>query len=226
VLTALPPMLSKPTSRPRRGPDTPPKASPLPLPPRAPYVWTWTCHQCRSEFPLSCTQRCLYCSHQLCTTKTRDHHGKPCTPEFDYTGWAAWGAYRRSVTAVRADATALMPPNTAAGVRLGDTKDSLKRKRTKTLGVADHDTFATWELTTESHIRDGRVTQSRAWQPLPAAKCKEVSRRKERMYVQGRHRCQFHCDFPSECLHTVHTARVEGRTLPGGRARASLTTGG
>lgn len=68
-------------------------------------------------------------------------------------------------------------------------------------------------------MRDGRVTQSRVWQPLPEAESEEVSRRKERMYVQGQHRCQVHCDFPSECLHSVHTAWVEGRIQPAAKRK-------
>ncbi|KAK4152296.1 hypothetical protein C8A00DRAFT_16382 [Chaetomidium leptoderma] len=172
---------------------TPAITQPQPPAPRTPYIWSWVCHQCGSAYPLACIRRCLHCSHQYCTVPAAENgdsknllRGKRriCTTEFDYNGWAAWGAYRRS--------------------------------RTCAPGAGDYDdTFATWELTTKSRRRYGRSIQSPpVWQRLAKEKREQVSRRKEMMYVQGRHNCSVHCDFPSECLHTVHTALVEGRAFP------------
>ncbi len=189
---------------------------PLP-PPRAPFIWTWTCHKCGSEFPLACTRRCLSCSHQLCTPQGRGKRVKTCTTEFDYTGWEIWGAYRRSVAATRTartNETGKKPAATAVDLSRRQTHGPCRRKRGSGLGAADYDTFATWKLTAENSSRRGWMTQSLVWQPLTETKLAEVSRRKERMYVGGRHDCHFHCDFPSECLHAIRTAWIERRIRP------------
>ncbi|EEY19579.1 predicted protein [Verticillium alfalfae VaMs.102] len=62
-------------------------------PPRTPMPWRWRCHACGATFRLACTRRCLCCSHVLCTE--RDGRGRMCRAEFDYDGWAAYGAWRR-----------------------------------------------------------------------------------------------------------------------------------
>ena len=191
---------------------------PLPQPPRVPFIWTWTCHKCGSGFPLACTRRCLRCSHQLCTPQGRAKKAKTCTAEFDYTGWEIWGAYRRSVATIRAartNGTGQKAANTAAmDLSREQTHGLRKRKRGSSSGTADHDTFATWELTAERSLRRGWMTRDLVWQPLAETKQAEVGRRKERMYVGGRHDCHFHCDFPSECLHAIRTAWVERRIRP------------
>ncbi len=191
---------------------------PLPQPPRVPFIWTWTCHKCGSGFPLACTRRCLYCSHWLCTPQQgREKKVKTCTTEFDYTGWEIWGAYRRSVAATRiarTNGTGKKAATTAMDPSREQAHGSRKRKRGSSSGAAVYDTFATWELTTRSSSRRGWMTQSRVWQPLAETKLAGLRRRKEKVYVGGRHDCHFHCDFPSECLHAIRTAWVERRIRP------------
>jgi hypothetical protein len=86
-------------------PNTALAPPPFPPAPRTPYFWIWRCHECESEYPLACTRRCLNCSHSFCvapalgkassTTSKRREKSEVCTAKFDYSGWVAWGAYRR-----------------------------------------------------------------------------------------------------------------------------------
>lgn len=135
-----------------------------------------------------------------------------CLTEFDYSGWAAWGAYRRAA---------------AAAVRAGLTTQGspLKRKRSDMAGAAGLDTFATWELTTEAARTYDRHVRRAVWRPLPASERREVARRKEQLYVRGAHNCWLHCDYPSECLHALCTAWAEGRIHHVGAAGDHDATG-
>ncbi|KAK6215855.1 Subunit of heteropentameric Replication factor C (RF-C) [Pestalotiopsis sp. IQ-011] len=93
-------------------------------PPSRPVAWHWRCCSCRATYDLAVTQRCLACSHNFCSVNSHlqtsvgsipkkkttsrgspnrrrvDRLGNPitCTTEFDYEGWAAYGAWRRRVT--------------------------------------------------------------------------------------------------------------------------------
>ncbi|KAL7623692.1 hypothetical protein AAE478_005244 [Parahypoxylon ruwenzoriense] len=77
-----------------------------PPPPRQPYPWLWQCHSCSTVYRIGCTRRCLVCSHEFCVSanpsstrrgrKRRRTNGM-CASEFDYNGWAEWGAWRRKV---------------------------------------------------------------------------------------------------------------------------------
>lgn len=90
-------------------------------PPSRPVAWHWRCCSCRATYDLAVTQRCLACSHNFCSVNSHlqssipkkkttsrgspnrrrvDRLGHPitCTTEFDYEGWAAYGAWRRRVT--------------------------------------------------------------------------------------------------------------------------------
>jgi hypothetical protein len=95
------------------------------------------------------------------------------------------------------------------------TQGSRKRKRTGTSGAEDYydpdDTFAKWEPVKQSRRKYGRPSRRSEWQPLPEGEREEVSRRKETLYIQGQHSCWHHCDFPSECLHTIYDALARGR---------------
>ncbi|OTA55307.1 hypothetical protein K449DRAFT_438860 [Hypoxylon sp. EC38] len=77
-----------------------------PPPPRRPYPWLWHCHSCDTVYQLACTRRCLVCGHEYCVSadppkvkrgKKRRRSSAMCTSEFDYLGWAEWGAWRRKV---------------------------------------------------------------------------------------------------------------------------------
>ncbi|KAI1124154.1 hypothetical protein F5Y10DRAFT_37944 [Nemania abortiva] len=105
---------STPTSPPARlhlrsilpaSPDEPPI---MPPPPRTPRAWVWQCHKCLNVYRLSCTRRCLDCSHVYCVSggkSSTSSRGKKrrradtglCGAEFDYVGWEQWGSWRRKV---------------------------------------------------------------------------------------------------------------------------------
>jgi hypothetical protein len=67
----------------------------------------WQCHQCHRSYHLAATRRCLDDGHSFCSGTTtvkawrkptqrrtkRHHHA--CASEFDYSGWKAWGRWRR-----------------------------------------------------------------------------------------------------------------------------------
>ncbi|KAI1456512.1 hypothetical protein F4805DRAFT_226179 [Annulohypoxylon moriforme] len=86
---------------------TSPEGMPTPpLPPRQPYAWLWQCHSCSTVYRIGCTRRCLVCSHEYCVSagppkvkrgKKRRRNSGMCASEFDYSGWAEWGAWRRKV---------------------------------------------------------------------------------------------------------------------------------
>ncbi|KAK4120411.1 hypothetical protein N657DRAFT_161494 [Parathielavia appendiculata] len=126
---------------------------------------------------MDCTQKCLSCSHRLCSTG--------CTTQFDHRGWAARGSYRRTVAA-----------NSSAGARESTNwTASRKRKRSiddEELGARKHDDsdpFAWFKLTTKEWKRrkNSRLSSLKPlWKPLPETASNEVSRRKSDMHLQGR----------------------------------------
>ncbi|KAI2465621.1 hypothetical protein F4781DRAFT_408706 [Annulohypoxylon bovei var. microspora] len=82
-----------------------------PLPPRQPFAWLWQCHSCNTVYRIGCTRRCLVCSHEYCVSasppkatrgKKRRRASGMCASEFDYSGWAEWGAWRRKVLGLEA----------------------------------------------------------------------------------------------------------------------------
>ncbi|KAI1656552.1 hypothetical protein F4813DRAFT_363631 [Daldinia decipiens] len=86
-------------------PSTPDGMPTPPPPPRKPFPWLWQCHSCDTVYRIGCTRRCLVCSHDYCLSATtpKTRRGKKrrrsgmCASEFDYNGWAEWGAWRRKV---------------------------------------------------------------------------------------------------------------------------------
>lgn len=135
------------------------------------------------------TRRCLDCDHTFClgepATAAGQPRGKkrkrggPCKAEFDYTGWKARGAWRRTVLLNGDDNNnnPVVSTNTAAGkseVNWGNEH----RAATESLGE-------------EARFEDKR----------------------ERLFIRRRHNCFLHCDFPSECHHSLFRAQQEGRPI-------------
>ncbi|KAG8163134.1 hypothetical protein KVR01_007612 [Diaporthe batatas] len=98
-------------------PLSPSSPSSSPRPPPTPCPWLWRCHSCYTIYRLAVTRRCLDCAHTFClgdaaggnghTTggkKSRRRSG-PCKAEFDYTGWKARGAWRRTMLLNNEDQT-------------------------------------------------------------------------------------------------------------------------
>lgn len=77
------------------------------LPPPLPLHWLWQCHLCNQTYALGVTRRCLEDGHFFCSgvayttakrglgARKRPKKSRACASEFDYAGWAAWGAWRR-----------------------------------------------------------------------------------------------------------------------------------
>ncbi|KAI0885113.1 uncharacterized protein GGS22DRAFT_162802 [Annulohypoxylon maeteangense] len=105
--TSLPPLTPPARLHLRNLLPTSPEGMPTPpLPPRQPYSWLWQCHSCNTVYRIGCTRRCLVCSHEYCVSagppkvtrgKKRRRPSGMCASEFDYSGWAEWGAWRRKV---------------------------------------------------------------------------------------------------------------------------------
>lgn len=174
------------------------------LPPRTPSAWTWRCHECHSEYPLACTRRCFECGHTYCTAlpvtkagpepkrrRSKKKKRRSCTAEFDYEGWATWGAYRRTVVSQEGAMVTASSESPRKWTRIGGDES-------KEIGSSNYD-------------HNGELSESSMWFPVPDVECEDAARRKERMYVLKRHNCWLHCDSPSECLHARHTAWKEGR---------------
>ncbi|KAK3684100.1 hypothetical protein B0T22DRAFT_539044 [Podospora appendiculata] len=224
-------------------------------PPLTPYPWVWRCHACRSVFRLGCTRRCLECGHQFCqfpeppaaddaeketsSKRRKTKRGKvTCYSEFDYPGWAAWGAFRRTVVVARRrnnnnnnrKSSSDLPTGNAETTTTGNTtatgtKGRRKRRRrssapeqvqpsASTIAVDPaKDTFAIWKLAPEVDPLCGTETGRMAWASLSDDECARVALRKERMFVQQQHDCSLHCDFPSECRTMVYKACAAGRAV-------------
>ena len=67
----------------------------------------WQCHQCRQQYPLGATRRCLEDGHMFCAgssvVRSRKNRNqkivkkhRACASEFDYSAWKALGDWRRS----------------------------------------------------------------------------------------------------------------------------------
>lgn len=44
--------------------------------PKTPLAWTWTCHCCQRIWSMGTTQRCLHCSHRMCTAQEEEDEKK------------------------------------------------------------------------------------------------------------------------------------------------------
>lgn len=167
-----------------------PLSSPLPpSPPANPCPWLWRCHSCYTIYRLAVTRRCLDCDHTFClgepATAAGQPRGKkrkrggPCKAEFDYTGWKARGAWRRTVL-LNGDINnkPAVSTNTAAARQSQQKWGNEHRAATESLGD------------------EARFEEKR-----------------ERLFIRRRHNCFLHCDFPSECHHSLFRAQQEGRPI-------------
>ncbi|KAK3935154.1 hypothetical protein QBC46DRAFT_272396, partial [Diplogelasinospora grovesii] len=154
------------------------------LPPPTPYPWLWRCHSCGTVYRLGCTRRCLECSHVFCTfvpdssgKRKRHRGGHPKGPCKAEFDYIGWGAW---------------------GAFLQHGLE----------GAADGaDIFAIWKLVPDlGETGGGKGGGGLVWDMVPDSELEDIQRRKEAMFVRGQHDCWLHCDFPSECRHTVYTA--------------------
>lgn len=164
-------------------------SSPLPpSPPPTPCPWLWRCHSCYTIYRLAVTRRCLDCDHTFCLGELAGNstprgkkrkRGGPCKAEFDYTGWKARGAWRRTVL-LNGDNS-----NNNNAVTVGKARESREAK------WGDEHRAATDALGDEARFEEKR----------------------ERLFIRRRHSCFLHCDFPSECHHSLFRAQQEGRPI-------------
>ena len=211
-------------------------------PPASPYPWLWRCHSCYTIYRLACTRRCLLCSHTFCTGAPGGRKSRgPCKAEFDYSGWAAWGAWRRTC----ATGTPSGSSSSSSGSGSGSSSDSQSgfppSSPTDTFGP-NTGTTHTWSPTgnSPSTLHTSAFAtyhpnprpfpssspddhgQPAEWTRLPDREVERVSCIKEGMYMRREHDCWRHCDFPSECRHAVYAACVEGRARAVGDGRRAV----
>ncbi|KAK3387906.1 hypothetical protein B0H63DRAFT_471150 [Podospora didyma] len=196
----------------------------LPLVPPSPYPWLWRCHACYSVYRLSCTRRCLNCSHVFCSGPPSDtekgdknkqrRSGGPCRAEFDYMGWEALGTFRR-IAAAAATITDQPQDHITDSSNSNSEEDeplslthTMKKLRRNLVSVSD--TLATWKVVSVTSPR-GKKPPIKVWDQVSRRERALVLRQKEAMYIKGQHDCWLHCDYPSECRHAIYTACVEGR---------------
>ncbi|RKU43894.1 hypothetical protein DL546_006244 [Coniochaeta pulveracea] len=186
----------------------------LPRPRNGRAPWTWLCNRCGRWYRLGTTRRCLACGYTFCQTKVysirqalpRDIpkrkrkiiRGGPCSAEFDFIGWAAWGSYRRTLlknrhTLRRSGQRQPLASSLPSQTLLDRDIDALEAID----GIADLTTYATH---TPSRV------QPNIWTPLPALDVDRTATAKETLYSSGKHNCWVHCDYPSECHHTLADA--------------------
>ncbi|KAK3372982.1 hypothetical protein B0T24DRAFT_666327 [Lasiosphaeria ovina] len=223
-------------------PQSPPTSQPPP--PEEPCPWLWRCHRCRILYRMSCTRRCLECSHEFCrasgsssgvkTKKRCRSSAGPCRSEFDYTAWAAWGAFRRTTAiaaaAATSDSTAKAPPKTSSSSS-SSAETGRKRRR---VGISSAmEAYAKFEYvpadSSSTAAYDGGssdggsdTTIAMVWEPVAGSEAARVERAKEKMYVRDEHNCWTHCDFPAECRHAVYRACIQGRARAVGDGRHAV----
>ncbi|KAK0668747.1 hypothetical protein QBC41DRAFT_356300 [Cercophora samala] len=188
-------------------------------PPPSPQRWKWRCHSCGAKYRIATTRRCLTCSHYFCTTFTspiikpkltrerpRQLHkrrkNQTCGSTFDYLGWERYNSWRRLV---------LSSPSSSSSSTPAKLEES-------------YATFQPTPLSFFSRASDGDDDDDDVddnddagmkkvqWTPVKTLlQRRRVVLAKERLYVNKKHNCFLHCDYPSECRHLVFEAYEHGR---------------
>ncbi|CAP67519.1 uncharacterized protein PODANS_6_11730, partial [Podospora anserina S mat+] len=175
--------------------------------------WKWRCHNCGAKYRIATTRRCLACSHYFCTTlispviKPNPNSKRPkqlqkrrgnrtCASTFDYSGWARYNSWRR---------LALSSPSSSTSCT------------TAKLAAESHVTFQPTPLSffspaSDDDDEDGAEMEKVQWSPIKTSSHRQrVVLAKERLYVNKKHNCFLHCDYPSECRHMIFEAYEQGR---------------
>ncbi|KAK0614857.1 hypothetical protein B0T17DRAFT_498275, partial [Bombardia bombarda] len=180
----------------------------IPPPVIEPFPWTWRCHKCWNIYRLSCTRRCLECSHVFCSGASKESDKflgggssrrrlkkVTCMTEFDFYGWAVRGAYRR--TAALNDGN----QNGDDGPRKRQRRDSTEKKDETLI----RDELSTWVLVEGIYDEMGDP-EAMDWLSVSEEETARVARRKQGLYLSNQYNCWLHCDSPSECLHSAYNA--------------------
>ena len=131
-----------------------------------------------------------------------------CRAEFDYEGWKYWGNWRRAI---------LLDPTVATTNEPSSSCNTSEARASAGSASVDNQTSAACSLReeivqdfqadTERHISLTSMRPSPVRQK-PASQTAEEQRRK--LFLQRNHNCWIHCDFPSECRHTLYQAIFAG----------------
>lgn len=186
-------------------------------PPRPPAIeaspWLWRCHSCHIVYRLATTRRCLECDHEFClgqqpssnncsssggVNKSRKRkRGGSCKSEFDYTSWAARGAWRRTILLNNTEKNEEEEEEDLEGGML-----SHKRR-----WIAPSELTTTWgdehNAKKKSQNRSYSSSTRRHYQERDEEESGEekFQDKKDALFVRKRHDCWIHCDYPSECHH-------------------------
>lgn len=193
-----------------------------PSPPPSPCPWLWRCHSCHIWYRLATTRRCLECDHHFClsdtatarsSTKKRKRSGGPCRAEFDYIGWAARGAWRRTLLLNTAQETKI----STSGRRMDQSKKA-GRIPLPSSAENDDDNEGGILLSNRRWLPQSSLTKAwgdehRALEHGIEQLTDRFAEKKEALYVRRRHNCWLHCDFPSECHHAVYKAQQEDKPV-------------
>lgn len=197
-----------------------------PQPPPEPCPWLWRCHQCHIIYRLATTRRCLECNHEFCladpatssSTARKRKRGGPCRAEFDYVGWAARGAWRRTILLNHDKSSRQNDENNKSRVDAdADENDSAKARDLEPQEGGVLLSRRRW--IPASAISSAWGDEHRALELGLGGLADRFAEKKEALLVRKRHNCWLHCDFPSECHHAVYRAQRAGEPVLG-RARA------
>lgn len=174
--------------KPLREAPTTPLSSPLPpSPPPTPCPWLWRCHSCYTIYRLAVTRRCLDCDHTFCL-------GEPA-----------------------GDST----PRGKKRKRGGPCKAEFDYTGWKARGswrrtvLLNGDNSVVGTNTTIAADRNNDTNWGNEHKAVTEALGDEASfeDKRERLFLRRRHSCFLHCDFPSECHHSLFRAQQEGRPI-------------
>ncbi|KAK4198653.1 hypothetical protein QBC40DRAFT_178238 [Triangularia verruculosa] len=199
-------------------PPLPPFTGPLEClaPPPSPQRWRWRCHNCGARYRIATTRRCLGCSHYFCTTLTspvmkpkhspkrpkqlyKKRGSQTCASTFDYNGWARYNSWRR---------LALLSSPSSSSPSSSCSKSTKLDESYATF----HPTPLSFFSAASDDDDDSEFYQKVQWTPIKTPiHRRRVVLAKERLYVEKKHNCFLHCDYPSECRHMLFEAYEQGR---------------
>lgn len=137
--------------------------------------------------------------------------------EFDYKGWAARGAWRRTLLLNNDHNNNNSKDNQKNHLLWDRTKEEEEDERLEGgMLVSKRRWISPAQLSTqwgdEYTARNGNkeIRASAGTQP---EQVHDFGDRKEALFVRRRQNCWLHCDFPSECHHAMYKAQREGRPV-------------
>ncbi|KAH8760510.1 hypothetical protein F5883DRAFT_425900, partial [Diaporthe sp. PMI_573] len=152
-----------------------------PSPPPSPCPWLWRCHSCYTIYRLAVTRRCLDCDHTFCL----------------------------------GDATGANPPQKSKKrKRGGHCKAEFDYTGWKTLGAWRRTVLLNGDkinYNSNSNLTTSNLSNETNWGDEYKANDSHAAAepfedQRERLFLRKQHNCFLHCDFPSECHHSLFRA--------------------